>query len=73
MRNVGICEEEKLLMLLEDFTECFQIPQTTVKKESSDLRNLSTVINMNISRTIHNIDPHLLIDKITPLQTFRSI
>lgn len=60
-------------MLLEGFTECFQISQTSVKKASSDLRNVSTVTKVNMSRTIHNMDPHLLTDKITPLQTFKSI
>lgn len=51
-------------MLLEGFTECFQISHTTVIKASSDLRNVSTMTKVNMSRTIHNMDPHLLTDKI---------
>lgn len=60
-------------MLLEGFTECIQISHTTVIKASSNLRNVATVTKVNMPRTIHNMDSHLLIDKITPLQTSRSI
>lgn len=61
-------------MLLEGFTECFQISHTTAIKASSDLRNVSTMTKVNMSRTIHNMDPtYSLTDELTPLQTSRSI
>lgn len=60
-------------MLQEVFTKYFQISHTAVIKAASDLRNVSTMTEVKMSRKIHTMDPHMLTDKIIPLQTFRSI
>lgn len=47
--------------------------QSTVIKASSDLRNVSSMTEVKMYRKIHTMDPHMLRNKIIPLQAFRSI
>lgn len=70
---LGFEKSKKALTRWEGFTECFQVSHTVAIKAASDLRNVSTMTEVKMSRKIHGRDSRMSTDKITPLQTFRSI